>query len=179
MRRVVQGVTPRDDDFALFGLPRRYTLDRNELDARRRALQGEVHPDRFTSADAQSRRIAMQTAVRVNEAYRRLKDPLPRARYLCELGGAPVDAEDNAAMPPAFLMQQMEWREQLDDAATRGDVEAIARRLEDERAAGHARLAAAIDEAQRFDLAAAEVRALMFVERFAADVDDRLQALPG
>ena len=170
-------MTPRDDDFALFGLPRRYTLDRSELDARRRALQGEVHPDRFAAADAQSRRIAMQTAVRVNEAYQRLKDPLARARYLCELGGTPIDAEDNTAMPAAFLMQQMEWREQLDDANTRADVEAIASRLEAERTAGHARLATALDEAERFDVAAAEVRALMFVERFAADVDDRLHAL--
>jgi molecular chaperone HscB len=48
------------DDFALFGLPRRFALDRGELDSRRRALQAEVHPDRFTGADAAARRAAMQ-----------------------------------------------------------------------------------------------------------------------
>ena len=61
----------------------------------------------------------MQWAVRVNEAYQRLKDPLKRAAYLCELDGAPIDAENNTAMPADFLMQQMEWREALDDADTR------------------------------------------------------------
>jgi molecular chaperone HscB len=60
----------------------------------------------------------MQWSVRINEAYQRLKDPLKRAAYLCELAGAPVRAEDNTAMPAAFLMQQMEWREALEDAAS-------------------------------------------------------------
>ena len=106
------------NDFELFGLPPRFAQDRAALDARWRALQAEVHPDRFAAQGAAAQRVAMQWAVRVNEAYQRLKDPLKRAAYLCELHGAPVDAENNTAMPPAFLMQQMEWREALDEAAT-------------------------------------------------------------
>ncbi|WP_163768973.1 Fe-S protein assembly co-chaperone HscB, partial [Providencia stuartii] len=78
----------------------------------------EVHPDRFASEGAAAQRVAMQWAMRVNEGYQRLKDPLKRAAYLCELRGAPVQAENNTAMPPAFLMQQMAWREALDDAIT-------------------------------------------------------------
>ena len=117
------------DDFELFGVPRRFQLDRADLDARRRALQGEVHPDRFANADAASRRAAMQSAVRVNEAYARLADPLRRAAYLCELAGAPIGAEDNTAMPAEFLRQQMAWREALDDADSRDDVDALARGL--------------------------------------------------
>ena len=66
------------DDFQVFGLPRRFAIDRAELDARRRALHAEVHPDRFASADAAARRAAMQWAVRVNEAYERLVDPVRR-----------------------------------------------------------------------------------------------------
>ena len=58
----------------------------------------------------------MQWSVRINEAYQRLKDPLRRAAYLCELGGASIQAENNTAMPTAFLMQQMSWREALDEA---------------------------------------------------------------
>jgi molecular chaperone HscB len=165
------------DDFALFGLARRVALDRGELEACRRALQAEVHPDRFTGADAAARRAAMQSAVRVNEAYARLGDPLRRAAYLCELAGAPVRAEDNTAMPPAFLQQQMAWRESLDEATSRGEVEAIARTLAEERERGFARLAAALDDDRDFARAAQEVRALMFVERFAADVEHRLDAL--
>ena len=104
------------DDFELFGIERRFRLDRGALDTRWRALQAEVHPDRFASEGASAQRVAMQWAVRVNEAYQRLKDPLKRAAYLCALNGVPIDAENNTAMPTGFLMQQLEWREGLDEA---------------------------------------------------------------
>ncbi|MDQ6638606.1 MAG: Fe-S protein assembly co-chaperone HscB [Pseudomonadota bacterium] len=167
------------DDFELFGLPRRYALDRAELDSRRRALQAEVHPDRFAGADAAARRAAMQSAVRVNEAYGRLGDPLKRAAYLCELAGTPIRAEDNTAMPVEFLRQQMAWRESLDDAGSREELDAVADELANERRLAHERLASALDERHDFAGAAQQVRALMFIERFAADVDDRLVAQEG
>ena len=167
------------DDFELFGLPRRFALDRGDLDARRRALQGEVHPDRFASADAAARRAAMQWAVRVNEAHERLADPVRRGAYLCELAGVSIGAEDNTAMPPAFLQQQMAWRESLEEAASRQDVAALERELARERNAARERLAAALDERRDPVEAAREVRSLMFIERFAADVDRRLAAFEG
>ena len=166
-----------DDDFALFGLPRRFAQERSELDARWRSLQAEVHPDRFASEGAAAQRLAMQWAVRVNEAYQRLKDPLKRAAYLCELAGERVDAENNTAMPPAFLMQQMEWREALDEARTLEQVEALAEQVDAHRADALEALRGVIDERGDLSAAAGQVRALMFVERFAADVDRRLEAL--
>jgi molecular chaperone HscB len=165
------------DDFQLFGLTRRFALDAAELDARRRALHNEVHPDRFAAADAAARRAAMQSSVRVNGAYARLKDPLKRAAYLCELAGVPIGAEDNTAMPVEFLNRQMAWREALGDADSRDAVEALAGELEAERRGAYARLADTLDNKRDFARAAQEVRALMFVERFAADVDERLAAL--
>ena len=170
-------MTPAIDDFALFGLERRFALDRGELDQRRRALQGEVHPDRFVAADAAARRAAMQSAVRVNEAYARLKDPLRRAAHLCELAGVAIGAEDNTAMPVDFLQRQMAWREALDDATSAVEIETLARELEGERRLAHERLTRTLDDERDFARAAQEVRALMFVERFAADVDDRRAAL--
>jgi molecular chaperone HscB len=167
------------DDFELYGLPRRFALDRGELDGRRRALQAEVHPDRVAGADAAARRAAMQSAVRVNEAYARLGDPLKRAAYLCELAGVPIRAEDNTAMPLDFLQRQMAWREALDDAESRAEIDAVARALAGEKRLAYERLASALDERHDSAAAAAEVRALMFVERFAADVDSRLVALEG
>ena len=77
------------------------------LDARWKDLQREAHPDRFAAQGPAAQRVAMQWSVRINEAYQRLRDPLKRAAYLCELHGAPIRAEDNTAMPAAFLMQQM------------------------------------------------------------------------
>ncbi len=166
-----------DDDFTLFGLPQRFALDRAALDAQWRALQAEVHPDKFAAQGAAAQRVAMQWAVRVNEAYQRLKDPLRRAAYLCELRGVPIDAERNTAMPAAFLMQQMAWREALDDAADADAVEAL-----DDSVAGEERrllavVADLLDVQGDTAAAAQQVRALMFVARFRDDLRRRLEAL--
>jgi len=164
-------------DFELFDTPPRFKQDRAALDARWRALQGEVHPDRFAAEGAAAQRIAMQWAVRVNEAYQRLKDPVRRAAYLCELNGAAIQAENNTAMPAAFLMQQMAWREALDDAHTVDEVDALVQQVTDHRRAALTQLEATLDHDRDYPLAAQQVRALMFVERFAHDIDARLEAL--
>jgi molecular chaperone HscB len=165
------------DDFELFGIPRRFEQDRQQLDQRWRELQAEVHPDRFATAAAAGQRVAMQWAVRVNEAYQRLKDPLRRAAYLCELQGAPIDAENNTAMPAAFLVEQMEWREALDDAATPEQIEALSTQVAEYRKRALAQLGKVLDEHHDFAAAAQHVRALMFVERFSQDVEQQLEAL--
>jgi molecular chaperone HscB len=165
-----------DDDFTLFGLPQRQTLDRAEIDARWRALQAEVHPDRFATEGAAAQRVAMQWAVRVNEAYRRLKDPLARATLLCSLRGAPVRAEDNTAMPADFLHQQMAWREALDEAGALPAVEALAAEVRADEARRFAAVAQALDEDQDPAAAARQVRALMFLARFRQDLARRLEA---
>ena len=166
-----------DHDFDLFGLPLRHAQDRVQLDARWKALQSEVHPDRHASEGGAAQRVAMQWAIRVNEAYQRLKDPLRRGAYLCELHGTPIEAENNTAMPAAFLMQQMAWREALDEARTPDEVEALADDVTATERRMLQQLGTLIDERQDWPAAAAQVRALMFVARFAADVDRRLDAL--
>jgi len=165
------------DDFTLFAVPACFAQDRATLDARWKALQTEVHPDRFAAEGAAAQRVAMQWAVRVNEAYQRLKDPLKRAAYLCERHGAPVQAERNTAMPAGFLMQQMQWREALDEATNQPDPEAAFDALRDEvlaqRRAALERLGQLIDVEHNFAAAAEQVRALMFVERFADEIERR------
>jgi molecular chaperone HscB len=165
------------DDFELFGLERRFALDPAALDARWRALQTEVHPDKFAAQGAAAQRVAMQWAVRVNEAYQRLKDPLKRAAYLCELNGAAIEAENNTAMPTSFLMQQMAWREALDDARSIDAVEALHDELSRHRRDALAQLERTLDDTHDHAAAAQQVRALMFSERFAHDIDQRLEAL--
>jgi molecular chaperone HscB len=166
-----------DDDFTLFGLAQRQQLDRADLDARRRDLQARVHPDRFAAEGAAAQRLAMQWAVRVNEAYQRLKDPLSRAAYLCQLRGVPVDAERNTAMPADFLMQQMEWREALEEAETPGSVQALDNRVAALERSLQETLTTHLDTAPDTAAAAAQVRALMFVARFRQDIDRRLDLL--
>jgi molecular chaperone HscB len=165
-----------DDDFTLFGLPPRFSLDRGALDARWRALQAEVHPDRFAADGASAQRVAMQWAVRVNEAYRRLKDPLARATYLCQLRGAPVRAEDNTAMPADFLHRQMAWREALDEADGLAAVQALDDEVDADERHRFAEVAKSLDESDDPAAAARQVRALMFVARFRRDLEERLAA---
>jgi molecular chaperone HscB len=166
-----------DDDFTLLGLPQRFAQDRSLIDTRWRELQSQVHPDRFAAEGAASQRIAMQWAVRVNEAYQRMRSPLNRAAYLCELKGAPINAENNTAMPPGFLVQQMEWREALDEATSLSDVEALADTVATHHKLALVQLQSVLDEQGDYLAAAQQVRALMFVERFSDDVDQRLEAL--
>jgi molecular chaperone HscB len=166
-----------DDDFSLLRLPRRQALARQELDERRRALQSQVHPDRFAAEGASAQRLATQWAVRVNEAYRRLSAPLSRAAYLCELAGEPVRENSNTAMPTEFLMRQMQWREVLEDTENPAALAALRAEVEAELREGERTLEHLIDHQADFPAACQLVREMMFVERFAAAVDDRLEAL--
>ena len=173
------------DDFTLLGLPRRFALERALLDNAWKALQAKVHPDRFAAEGGAAQRLAMQWAVRVNEAHQRLKDPLKRAAYLCELAGAQVQAHDNTAMPGDFLMQQMTWREALEEAGNAAEVEALSTEVTAQRRARLARVGKLLDgaaahtdgtaQAAQAAQAAQEVRALMFIDRLLEEVDTRLQ----
>ena len=173
------GLSLQASDFALFGLPERFAIDLAALDARWKQLQGAAHPDRFATETAAAQRVAMQWAIRINEAYRRLKDPLARAGYLCTLHGVDLQAENNTAMPAAFLMQQMEWRDTLSDARALAEVEALADEVTASRQATLRSLQAQIDDAASPDwrAVAGTVRGLMFVDKFMSDIDKRVDAL--
>jgi len=164
-------------DFELFDLPPAFAQERAVLDARWKELEREAHPDRFAAQGAAAQRVAMQWSVRINEAYQRLKDPIKRASYLCMLNGVPIDAEHNTAMPADFLMQQMEWRESLDDAHELKALEALHDEVDAARRRALSSLDWLIDEKGAYVEAAAQVRALMFIERFAKDVEVKLDRL--
>jgi molecular chaperone HscB len=165
------------NDFELFDVPVQFAQDPAQLDIRWKALQREAHPDRFAAEGAASQRLAMQWSVRINEAYQRLKDPLKRAAYLCEMLGAPVQAENNTAMPAAFLMQQMEWRENLDETDSAEGLEALANEVAAEQRRVLQELARLLDQSKDPAQAVGQVRALMFIERFTQEVDAKLDRL--
>ena len=166
-----------DSDFELFAVPITFAQDRAVLDARWKELQREAHPDRFAAQGSAAQRVAMQWSVRINEAYQRLKDPVRRASYLCELHGAPVDAENNTAMPGAFLMQQMEWREALDEVTDVSALEALQAEVDAARVRALSSLDWLIDEKGDYPGAVGQVRALMFIERFAGDIEAKFDQL--
>jgi molecular chaperone HscB len=119
----------------------------------------------------------MQWSVRINEAYQRLKEPGKRAAYLCELRGAPINAENNTAMPAQFLVEQMEWSEALDDAQGEKELDVLDEQLSRARNQALQRIGKLLDEQHDAHAAAQQVRALMFIERFGRDVEARLEQL--
>ncbi|HRL35624.1 MAG: Fe-S protein assembly co-chaperone HscB [Ottowia sp.] len=164
-------------DFELFAVPPRFAQDAAQLDARWKELQRQVHPDKFAAQGAAAQRVAMQWSARINEAYRRLKDPLKRAAYLCELNGAPIDAESNTAMPAEFLMQQMELREAVDDAVDAAAMDEIGRQSATLKREMLLKLEQQMDAQHDWPAAAQTVRALMFLDRLAGDIDRKRATL--
>jgi molecular chaperone HscB len=167
----------QDNDFVLFGLPEQFEQERATIDARWKVLQREAHPDKFAAQGASAQRVAMQWSVRINEAYQRLKDPMRRAAYLCELRGAPINAETNTAMPTDFLMHQMAWREALEEASNEADLQDLMAQVAKLRRTLQQKCQQLLDKSGDAAGAAQQVRALMFVERFAGEVDARLDQL--
>lgn len=165
--------------FELFQLPQGFALDTAALDAAYREVQGRVHPDRFINASDADRRVAMQWATRANEAYQTLKSPLKRAAYLCELHGADLKAEANTAMPSGFLVQQMEWREALQEARAEKNIaalEALERELRNMRSEQMQQLALWLD-AKDYEHAAQGVRQWMFLEKFGDELRAAYEAI--
>lgn len=169
-----------DDHFALFELPRTFRLDRTALDARYRAIQAQIHPDRFASAGDAERRLSLQWATRINEAYQTLKKPMSRARYLLHLAGQDVDAESNTAMPTEFLVEQMEWRESVAEARAAGnhrELEHLQHRLKHDIDECYAEIATLFDDHRDLEQVAEKVRKVMFLEKLLFEIDDAMAAL--
>jgi molecular chaperone HscB len=165
--------------FDLFQLPETFDIDQERLDAAYREVQGRVHPDRFVNASDTEKRVAMQWATRANEAYQTLRNPQKRAQYLCELHGVDLQTESNTAMPMDFLMQQMEWREALDDARDGRDAAALDDldgQVRGERKSRLAQVGKQLD-AGDYQGAAQGVRALMFLDKFGEDIQRAFEVL--
>ena len=154
------------NDFALFQLPQQYAIDLPSLEQSWKALQRNAHPDMHAQADATAQRLAMQWSVRINEAYQRLKNPVKRAAYLCELQGVPIAAETNTAMPTEFLIQQITWREALDSAGSPAEMDGLLCEVKAYRDTLLAECEHFLDVVTDVQKAAMSVRALMFVDRF-------------
>lgn len=158
--------------FQLFGLPAQFAIDSEVLDATWRRLAAQVHPDRFATAGAAERRVAMQWASTINDAYRILKSPIDRARYLCEQAGCDLQTERNTSMNPGFLMRQMEWRELLDEVRESGNAataDQLSSDIQAHRLQTQQLVAGLIDEQHNFDAASGKVREWMFIEKLLAE----------
>ena len=101
--------------FEIFSLPVGWELDAEQLDLKFRALQKAFHPDRYASKSDFEKRLAVQTAATINQAYETIKYPLSRAQYLLELKGFDANQESHVTSDGQFLMDQMLLREALSE----------------------------------------------------------------
>ena len=166
--------------FELFGLEPGYALEQERLERAYLEIQARIHPDRFAHAGDAERRASMQWTTRVNEAYRTLKDPVERARYLLELKGVDVAFETNTVMPSDFLGRQLELREALELAQGEKNAAALARlrsELRSEEEVLKKALGETIDAKRDYAAAAGLVRKLKFLDRLDAEVDAAYEAL--
>ncbi|MBI5435649.1 MAG: Fe-S protein assembly co-chaperone HscB [Nitrosomonadales bacterium] len=170
----------QQDFFQLFGLPASYRLDNALLEQHYHALQEQIHPDKFSHLSEAERRVSMQWSARVNEAYQTLSNPARRARYLLSLHGVDSQEETNTAMPADFLMEQMEWREAIEEARQARDIaelDKLESRLQHELHGLEAQLADKIDIARDYAAAAGSVRKLKFMERLAEEIASAFDAI--
>jgi molecular chaperone HscB len=163
----------KQDFFQLFNLPRRFQIDGDLLERSFLALQVQVHPDKFAHLSETERRHSMQWATRVNEGYQTLRSPVNRARYLLSLHGVDTQEDSNTAMPAEFLMQQMEWREALEEGEQAQDTDALEQleqRVQQDMRNLQQQLAVDIDDARDYAAASGIVRKLKFLEKLAEEI---------
>jgi molecular chaperone HscB len=177
MSVVVANLSGFDDYFALFQLKPQFKIDRQALESAYLTVQQKVHPDMHAQASDSDKRVSMQLSALANSAYRTLMNPIQRGLYLCAKNGVDPQLETNTAMPAQFLMQQMEWRETLDDVRDQpSKLDDLYKEVEQTRANLLKEVEATIDGANDFDLAAKQLRALLFIDKFSAELEDAISA---
>jgi molecular chaperone HscB len=178
MNVVVANLSASDDYFRFFGLEQQFSLDLSALDQAYLAIQKEVHPDRHARGSDTEQRLAMQMATLANTALQTLKNPVQRGLYICHLHGVDARLETNTAMPAAFLMKQMEWRESLEDQEDDLEaLEALAEVVAQSKNDILIEITQAVDVAKNYDRAAELLRGLLFIDKFALELDDAISAL--
>jgi molecular chaperone HscB len=100
--------------FKLFGMNPVFDIDCSRLHAEQQRLQATYHPDRYVSASERDKRVSVQVASWVNQAYATLQDPVKRSRYLLEINGVDIPDDSTTTSDTEFLMEQIELREQVE-----------------------------------------------------------------
>ncbi|MGB4811809.1 MAG: Fe-S protein assembly co-chaperone HscB [Methylophilaceae bacterium] len=166
--------------FDFFGLETQFNIEITALEAKFRTIQAQVHPDKFVTASSADQHKAMQTATLANDAYQTLKSPARRAVYLLSLKGINAVSETNTTMPMDFLMQQMEWREQLDEAKQARNVyalEVLAGVIKTEAKQLQAHFADNFDLKNDYASATDIARKLTFMDKVNADIRHAIELL--
>ena len=172
--------------FELFSLPVSYDVDLNQIQKHYMELQKQVHPDKFANGSDFEKRLSMQQTSLINEALATLKDGVLRASYLLKLKGLDINLENETTMDAAFLMQQLEMRERLENIKNEAEplvvLDSIAKELKNSTNSMMASFAKSYEDSQ-FDDAREWIRKLQFLQKatkevntITADIEDALMS---
>ncbi|WP_313517279.1 co-chaperone HscB [Pseudomonas sp.] len=158
--------------FALFDLQPGFRIDLEQLAVRYRELARATHPDRFADAPASEQRVALERAAGLNEAYRTLKNAPQRARYLLAIRGHELPLEVTV-QDPQFLLQQMQWREELEELQDEADLAGVAvfkRRLKTAQETLNESFDACWEDLAQREEAERLVRRMQFLDKLSQEV---------
>ena len=163
-----------NNPFALFDLPVAFQVDSALLNERYLALQKSLHPDNFSAASAQEQRLAIQKSAEINDALRILKDPITRADSIIAINtGETENPEEKSNNDIDFLMQQMEWRETLENIENRKDTDELTAFTQEINQIRHAilsELSTALDT-QQWNIARAITDKLRFIKKLQTEIE--------
>lgn len=161
------------DYFTLFGLPAGYHVDTQALAARFQDLQRQNHPDRFANGSEAEQLAAVQRSANINQAWQTLRHPLTRAEYLLSLHGFDLASEQHTVRDTAFLMEQLELREELDEIEQAKDtdrLEGLLKRIKAMYSQRQQQMVAELDS-QTWEVAADTVRKLRFLDKLQSSAE--------
>lgn len=161
------------DYFTLFGLPVSYTLDQDQLAARYQDLQRQFHPDKFASRSQSEQLVAVSQSATINQAWQTLRNPLTRAEYLLSLHGFDLASEQHTVRDTAFLMEQLELREELDgidQAQDEQKLDAFQKRVKAMYNERHQQMVEQLAN-ETWDVAADTVRKLRFLDKLRSSAE--------
>ena len=161
--------------FTLLQLPETFEIDLEKLDQNYQNIQKEIHPDRFAASNDEAKSESIKKTAQANNAYQTLKSPIRRAEYLLLLEGIHIDDEKYTAVPQDFLMQQMEWREELEShRQNKVALEKLAQDIQKNKHAMIKELPKLFENKNHLDEAAKITRELNFIEKIERHIDDAL-----
>lgn len=111
----IQPVARAADYFAFFGLPRKLTIDSDELERRFHLASWKLHPDNFVRTTDFERELSLERSSKLNDAFRALREPVSRVEYLLASAGMRSEGQHKQQAPPELLEEVFELNESLDE----------------------------------------------------------------
>ena len=161
--------------FTLLQLPEAFDIDLETLHQNYQSIQKNIHPDRFATFDDEAKLESIKKTAQVNDAYQTLKSPIRRAEYLLQLKGINIHDEKYTAVPQDFLMQQMEWREELEThKLNKVALEKLAQDIQKNKNDMMNQLPSFFDDENHLNDAIRVTRELNFIEKIEQHINDAL-----